>query len=725
MDIDGRGWMVTKSMDIQNTILLTTIRNLGEQSKEGYVILDAKTNSILECNDAFCLLTNATCSQILKKDYFTMLSNELQTTKIEMIKEKIHSGAMVTEKLHHHRFDKSPFWAEMQTLPFQSNDKETLFVLVLVKDITYYQTEDFLTKLEKSIYEAIEKDDPFQKKMDTICSEIDEFFMPYVYSTILIKTESNQLQVFTSTSNRQQVPQLCEVNDFFKNVMQQETPIFLNNLEEVAIPIEFISFAKHTNKQGVFFVPIRNQKQQALGLFAIFSQYASEDVFFNRMFQKIGALVALAHSFAKTQKRIWDLAYKDITTGLPNRHSFLNTIEKKEQQGQIGFIKIIKPSEFHQVVELYGREAGDELLRQIARRLQEHKNGRNEFLARFTSSSLIISQVTPNEALEDYEHRIKELTRQPFFINGKQTYITLKTGISSFDKDIKIADAIRFADNALSYAANKPGTNIEIFTKERNDLLEQKMTVLNHLSQALKNKEISVNLQPKVDLRTGEIQSVEALARWNSPILGFVSPAMFIPVAENAGKVREIDIQILEIVLAWLAERQRLGKKLVKVAVNISPDHFYYAHFVRDIRQLVGKYAVNPSNIILEVTENIGLVDFQTAFTIIQELKSYGFKTSVDDFGTGFSSLSYLQRLPFTELKIDRSFINDINDAATLAIVRSIIQLALNLGMTSVAEGIENEEQVEILQALGCKVGQGYFYYKPMSIEQLDAILDV
>lgn len=188
--------------------------------------------------------------------------------------------------------------------------------------------------------------------------------------------------------------------------------------------------------------------------------------------------------------------------------------------------------------------------------------------------------------------------------------------------------------------------------------------------------------------------------------------------------MREIDVQILEIVLSWLAKRKKMGKNLVRVAVNISPDHFYYVHFVQDIVNLVRKFDIDPEYIILEVTENIGLVDFQSAFTIIQELKSYGFKTSVDDFGTGFSSLSYLQRLPFTELKIDRSFINAINDAATLAIVRSIIQLALNLGMTSVAEGIENEEQVEILRALGCTVGQGYFYYKPMPIEQLDKILD-
>ncbi len=718
--------MVTKSMNIQHEMLLNTIRKLGDNSKESYVIFDATNNHcVLECNDSFCVLTNTTRSQLLNHDYFSLLSNEEQMTTIEMIKQKIHSGVMVQAKLHHSCFDKPPFWAEIQALPFQNNENETVFVLLLVKDVTYYHTEDFFMRLEKAMYEAIEKDNPFDKKMSIICSGIDEFFMQNISSMVLIKMEENQLQIYTGNNKSKSIVERCKMNSFYKKVMLERTSILIENLDDIDIPIEHKMFADASKKTAGWFVPIYNQQQQAIGLFAIFFKpHPGDQEFFEKMFRKIGALVALAYTYAKTQKKIMDLAYIDITTGLPNRHSFLNKIEKEKERGQNGYIKILKPSEFHQIVELYGREAGDELLRQIAKRLNEDKNEHNEYIARFTSSSLIIFNVISNEDFLNYEKRIKEIIRQPFIVSGKQIYITVKTGIAFYNDDIKIADAIRFADNALSFAANRPGTHMEIFTQERNDDLEQQMTVLNHLSQALKNNEISVNLQPKVDIRTGEIQSIEALARWISPKLGFVSPAIFIPVAESAGKVREIDTRILEIVLSWLAERKRLGKKLVKVAVNISPNHFYYAHFVQDTLKLVQKYDIDPSYIILEVTENVGLVDFQTALSIIQELKSYGFETSVDDFGTGFSSLSYLQRLPFTELKIDRSFINAINDAATLAIVRSIIQLALNLGMTSVAEGIENEEQVEILRALGCTVGQGYFYYKPMMIEQLDEILD-
>ncbi|MFJ7952355.1 EAL domain-containing protein [Lysinibacillus sp. NPDC096418] len=710
----------------RNDYLLASIYRLGKNSKNGYVVFDAKANySVLDCNNSFCEMTNYSTEQLKGIDYFSLLSQEAQIADVEMIKEKICNGTMIHMELYHDSYNRPPFWAEIQVLPFQNEKSETEYVLLLVKDVTYYRTEEFIMHLEKAMYEAIEKDNSFEKKMHIICSALDDFFMQNVSSMVLTKEDTNQLLAFNAHTKVGKIQIFNENNKFYSTVMQANDFIIVEDLTVVDIPKAHKEFAALMGKRSGWFVPIRNQQQHCIGLFAIlYNAHPNKGDFFVGLFQKIAALVALAHTYSKTQKQILDLAYTDLTTGLPNRHSFLNTLEKVENQGQEGFIYILKPSEFNQIVELYGREAGDELLRQVARRFVENKNEKNEYIARFTSSSLIISRMVSHEDMMNYGVHIKDLIQKPFIIGDKQIYITLKTGIAPFNKDIKIADAIRFADSALSFASKKPGTHTETFTKEQNEQLEQQMTVLNHLSYALKNREITVNLQPKVDLRTGEIQSIEALARWISPTLGFVSPDVFIPVAENAGKVREIDLQILEIVLQWLSQRKRAGKDLVKVAVNISPDHFYHPGFINTIVELLRKYEINPTYIILEVTENIGLVDFQTALMIIRELNNYGFKTSVDDFGMGFSSLSYLQKLPFEELKIDRSFINGIEEAGTLAIVRSIIQLALNLGMTSVAEGIESEEQVEILRTLGCKVGQGYYYYKPMTIEQLDGILD-
>ena len=706
--------------------LLASIYRLGEKSKKSYVILDFQANlSVLYSNDSFNELTNYSAMQVKGINYFSLLSSEEQMETVGYMKDMLRNGTMIQVKLNHVCYNKSPFLAEIQALPFQNEKCETQYVLLFVKDVTYYHTEQFILRLENDMYEAIEKDNSFEKKMKFICNELGEFFAPNILSMVLIKEHSNKLRGFTANAKTEKMSMICDRHHFYNQVMQADEFIVVRDLATVDIPKAHRKFAWIVEKKSGWFIPIRNQQQQTIGLFAIFYQeIPSDQDFFIELFKKITMLVALAHTYAKAQKQILDLAYTDITTGLPNRHSFLNRLEKLEQQGREGFIKILKPSEFPQIVELYGREAGDELLRQIARRFIENKNEKNEYIARFTSSSLIISRMISYENMMNYDARIKYLIQKPFVLGNKQVYITLKTGISPINKEIKMADAIRFADSALSFASKKPGTHTEFFTKERNDKLEQQMTVLNHLSHALKNKEISVDLQPKVDLATGEIQSIEALARWISPALGFISPEVFISVAESAGKVREIDLQILERILQWQAHRKNLRKTIVKVAVNISPDHFYHPEFVKSIVSVLGKYEIEPHYVILEVTENIGLVDFQTALMIIRELNSYGIQTSIDDFGIGFSSLSYLQKLPFAELKIDRSFINEIQDAGTLAIVRSIIQLSANLGMTAVAEGIESKEQVEILRALGCNIGQGYYYYKPMSIEQLDLLLD-
>ena len=264
-----------------------------------------------------------------------------------------------------------------------------------------------------------------------MCKGLDEFFAPNVSSMVLTKEGTHQLQVVTANAAVDSVPTLCDNNDFYTKVMRVDKFIVAEDLTLIDIPEAHKEFAALMGKQSGWFIPIRNQQQHCIGLFAIFyNSYPSDADFFVELFQKIASLVALAHTYSKTQKIIWDLAYTDITTGLPNRHSFLNRLEKVEFQGQEGFIKILKPSEFNHIVELYGREAGDELLRQIARRFIENKNEKNEYIARFTSSSLIISRTVSHEDMMNYDAHIRDLIQQPFSLGDKQIYITLKTGIA-------------------------------------------------------------------------------------------------------------------------------------------------------------------------------------------------------------------------------------------------------------------------------------------------------
>jgi EAL domain-containing protein (putative c-di-GMP-specific phosphodiesterase class I) len=203
-----------------------------------------------------------------------------------------------------------------------------------------------------------------------------------------------------------------------------------------------------------------------------------------------------------------------------------------------------------------------------------------------------------------------------------------------------------------------------------------------------------------------------------------VPPNVFIPAAENSGKIIELEKGVLTKVMKWLEQRAKSGMDLYQVAVNISVNHFFDPSFVSMLKNLAKKHKVDPKFLQLELTESIGLVDFASAKEIFAALSKAGFTVSVDDFGVGFSSLSYLSQLQVSELKIDRSFISSLDEADTIAVVMTIIQLANNLNLSTVAEGIEEEHHIEILLQLGCKIGQGFYYYKPMPFEKIDELLE-
>lgn len=248
--------------------------------------------------------------------------------------------------------------------------------------------------------------------------------------------------------------------------------------------------------------------------------------------------------------------------------------------------------------------------------------------------------------------------------------------------------------------------------------------LLRHLIIAIYKKEITAHFQAKYATYNEKIISMEALARWISPELGFVSPGEFIPIAEKAGLIYEIELQIIERVLVWQQQCQYEGKRIVPVAVNISPNHFYHPQFIKNLTQLIKRYYADPKYLIIEVTENIGLFDYEQASTIINQLRELGIVMSIDDFGVGYSSLSYLQRYAFKELKIDRSFIVKIDELASQTIVKAVIEIAHMLEMDVIAEGVETKEQFEILKSIRCDGIQGYYFAKPLPIEEATQLIE-
>ncbi|MFF5993906.1 EAL domain-containing protein [Lysinibacillus sp. KU-BSD001] len=716
--------MLTQFVEYESNILFRTLRDLGDKSSQQYVILN-KTFSLIYCNELYTNLTNYNFEDITYTPFQQLLQHIKCNIHMEEVEQRLRKGKMTKAQVIHNRKSGASFYAELACIPLQNEDNETEFVLVCIQDVTYTQLYGFVDRLEKDMFTAIQQEVPFIEKLQLVCNSMDDFSHPHSFTSIILRHDG-ALHMVQSSAFYPEKPghyllEQCAEIDYYTQLIECEHMTMGNDLNQMPIHLLHKQLALKNELTNYAFIPIRQEDGEALGVMTIYYSKQQDDTKIYSLFiEKILNLITLAHSYEQKQKQIYQLAYMDMRTGMMNRYGFIERLTALDVVD--GVIQIIEPSEFSRIVELYGRDAGEELLKQLYERILHSGMKNQALIGRFSSESIVLymEREVIETAKGNAEDFLNSLVVQSFVIDRKEFYITLKCGSAILQHNKAVQDAVRYAENALSEAKGVSGTCVKFYSRENDAQLEKEFTILKHLIEALKNKEITAYFQPKVALGKVRITSMEALARWISPVLGFVSPAEFIPIAERAGLVREIDLQIIEQVLQWFQQRQYEGKRIVPVAINISPEHFYHPHFVEELEQLIKKYYADPNYLIIEITENLGLVDVKRAQKIIQDLFVGGLKTSVDDFGIGHSSLSYLQKLMFAELKIDRSFTSRIHEVGTFVIVQSIIQIAYNLEIDVVAEGIETQEQADLLYQLGCKSGQGYLFYKPMSLEEIE-----
>ena len=721
--------MIVPFQDDKLIQLFNVAKQLGDRSKRSYVIVN-RQNQIIYFNKSFLKLTGFTPDYLLNTHYLKLVEKTKDKRYLDNVDAKISQGKILTMNFVHKRKTGPSFYAEIESIPFPNEDNETEIVILFIRDITYTQLYDFMARIEQEMYNAIQDECTFLEKLEMICDGIDTMFYQKSLASIIIQEEVNfsivySKKYFPSEGSIKLVNQK-EIS-FYKDIMRGGEIIVYDYIGKLPLHRMQRELAFDMRLNCVALIPILQHDGDAIGLVSIIfdEQYINEKEYF-QFFEKLVQLISLAYTYELKQREIYGLAYFDNYIQIPNRHGFINNILERQRDTKSSIIQIIEPGNFTRIVELYGRDAGDELLKQIYERIIKYYSSTEVVVGRLSSSSLII--YIPGEDIEHsyVEKLVKKLVKSSFLIEGKHIYVTLKAGVSFYTAYAQFEDTIRQAERALTDARRYAGTYTSFYVRRNDQELEREVEILNHLIEAIKTKSFTAYFQPKVELHRGRVASVEALSRWHSLELGNVSPMEFIPVAERAGIVHEIDLQIIEQVLQWFQRRQYEGNRIVPVAVNISPEHFYHPHFVKNLKALVQKYYADPNYIIIEITESIGLVDIERASSIIQTLWINGFRTSIDDFGMGYSSLSYLQKLNFHELKIDRSFTSKIHEVGTYSIVKSIIEIAKSLEISVVAEGVETIEQRDLLKELGCYSAQGYYYFKPMSIEEIEfkGILD-
>ncbi|MEH7415528.1 EAL domain-containing protein [Neobacillus drentensis] len=433
----------------------------------------------------------------------------------------------------------------------------------------------------------------------------------------------------------------------------------------------------------------------------------------------------------RAEAQIKHMAFHDALTDLPNRWAIQSILEeqispKNEPSNLLGFI-LLDLDYFKVVNDSLGHEAGDILLKEVAKRLQASTDHREVKLARFGGDEFIIliPQLTSEKEITPFCDRIMEEMSAPFLIKGQKLNISTSMGISFYPKDGQdLNSLIKNADLAM-YGSKELGRSCySFYHPDMKHHANKRMDLEILLRKALDENEFILHYQPKVNLNTGEIYGMEALIRWKNKLDQIILPDAFIPLAEETGLINPIGEWVLREACRQCKEWHDLGFSDLTVSVNLSPKQFQRPNLVGMVISVLAETGLSPYSLELEVTEGIVMKNPEEAVMVLQELKRLGIKITVDDFGTGFSSLSYLKLFPIDTLKIDRSFMVNIDsDNADAKIASAVISLAHSLKMNVVAEGVENWEQYDFLINRSCDYAQGNFISKPVEPQEVKGML--
>ncbi|ARK21584.1 PAS domain S-box protein [Sporosarcina ureae] len=427
----------------------------------------------------------------------------------------------------------------------------------------------------------------------------------------------------------------------------------------------------------------------------------------------------------EAERLVEHMAFHDHLTGLPNRRLLKQTvedlIETRINSRESFALLYMDLDRFKNINDSMGHYIGDQLLKAVGTRLQTLVR-QNDLVGRLSGDEfLILCSSTTKQGAQMVAQRIVNEVSKSFLIENLEIFIAPSIGISMFPEDGARYDTlIRNADSAMYLAKQSGKSTYQFFTEELyKDLMERTLIEM-ELRQVLHKKELSLHYQPQFEFDTGNMIGVEALVRWQHPSRGTISPGQFIPIAEETGMILPIGLWVLETACKQAKEWQDLGYTSLLMSVNVSLRQFKSISFVTDVKDTLHKTGLQARYLNIEITESM-TSDVDYCQNILQELRDIGIKISIDDFGTGYSSLSYLSRFPLTHLKIDQSFIRELSTNSV--IVKAIIDLAKNLHLRVIAEGVETYEQAEFLKTLNCDEAQGFLYSRPVPSDELLLLL--
>ncbi len=431
------------------------------------------------------------------------------------------------------------------------------------------------------------------------------------------------------------------------------------------------------------------------------------------------------------ERRLYHQALHDPLTDLPNRRLFMNRLERVLENKRVEMlgraaVLFVDLEGLNLVNDSFGHDRGDLVLVEAARRalgcLREE-----DVLARLGGDELValLPSVLDESGALEVAHRVQTALALPFTVDGQEVFLTVSIGVAASEAGVSAGDLVRQSGIAM-VRAKRVQSRITAFRMEMAEDAPERLRLESDMRRSLEREEFQVYYQPKVDFKSGRIVSLEALVRWQHPERGFVSPAKFIPFAEETGLIEPLGQIVLETACRDAAGWQRAGQELLVVAVNLSPMQFRNPNLVDEVARTLRRTGLPPAALELEITESAVLGDVSATIEVLDRLKALGVRLAIDDFGTGYSNLGHLQRFPVDVLKIDQSFVRDMHaeTEGDAPIVEAVISLARALNLHVVAEGVETVQQADRLRHLGCDQGQGFFFARPQPSASITLLLE-
>jgi diguanylate cyclase (GGDEF)-like protein/PAS domain S-box-containing protein len=712
---------ITGEVDQRERLALLTL--VADETNRAVVLTDRKLR-VVYINAAFTALFGYSFEEAKGRQADELLAGRHTDRKaLTRLRRRIGGDRSGEEEILAYDKNGGEIWISANAKTFRNRRGRVKFMFALLTDIT--ETKQ-LRSLQQLIMGALADETPIADISDRLCRRVEQI-APDVVSSLLHVDANGLLHPLGGPSLPEDYSRALDGVAIGADIGSCGSAAFYGE-PVLAIDIDtdprwqpFKTRPLEVGLRACWSTPIKAKDGRVIGTFAFyFRESRPPSHWHQRIVDACVHLGAIAIEREEARAEIARLAYYDMLTGLPNRarlrHLIAEAIEACPEGNQVA-LAFLDVDNFKDVNDTFGHSAGDELLVQLAQRLRAQIRP-DDMLGRLGGDEFVI--VLPNRDAAEaalIASRITDALATPLQIGTKQVPMSASMGISIYpDNATDIDMLIQQADAAMYKAKDAGRSTYRFFNADMNRLAELRLAYSTALRGAIANDALQLHYQPQIRTVDGAIHGVEALARWHDPELGEVSPAKFIPLAEECGLIEQIGLWSIREACRQMAAWRAAGLDIPCVSVNLSPINFQNVSLAAAVSEILADHDLPPEVLMLEITEGVIMNERSVAIETMNSIRKLGVGLSLDDFGTGYSSLSRLAHLPIRELKIDRSFMRDVeSNPSARAIVTTVVRVGQSLQLTVVAEGVETDGQRKLLADLGCDVIQGFLYAPALS----------